>query len=114
MREWSEWAQSLTGLGFSDSTTLWRAVMGTHGGEFASRPPAGLRALEIHGALRRLVSAMDTLAEDDDARPHLACLQATYLLGPEQAMALCTKSRTKLYEGCRTAETLLLVEMKRH
>ena len=115
MRQWAEWFPIQAAAGYADSTTIWRAMLGNNGGgEFKSAPPAGLGKLELHGALRRLVDSMGVLDGDADARPHVFCLQATYLVGPEQAMGLTGKSRTKLYEACRTAEALLLVEMKRH
>ena len=114
MREWAEWAKCLVGVGYSDSTPIWRALMANQDGEFKSRPPAGLRELETHGALTRLINAMGVLAEDDDARPHLSCLQAVYLIGMDEAITFIGKSKGRIYESCRTAESLLRVEMKRH
>ena len=114
MREWSEWAKCLIGVGYSDSTSIWRALMANAAGEFKSRPPSGLQVLETHGALTRLINAMDVLDEDVDARPHLYCLRAVYLIGMEEAVTHIGKSKGKIYESCRTAESLLRVEMKRH
>lgn len=113
MREWAEWTTNLQGLGYSDSTTLWRAQFGQGGSGFASSVPAGLRLLETHGALRRLIDAMDALTEDDDTRVPVSCVQWLYLVGPEQCLAVWGKSKTKLYENIRTGEILIRREMKR-
>ena len=113
MREWAEWTQNLQGLGFSDSTTLWKAQFGKGGEEFKSSIPAGIRLLETHGALRRLIEAMDALTEDDDTRLPVACVQWLYLVGPEQCLQVWGKSKTKLYEHIRTGEILIKREMKR-
>ena len=59
MRDWAEWTQNLQGLGYSGSTTIWRAQFGSGGGEFESTVPLGIRLLETPGALRRLIDAMD-------------------------------------------------------
>lgn len=114
MRDWAEWVTSLAGVGYSDATTLWRAMMASSKGEFGSREPAGLDLLETHGALRRLVAAMADLSDDDDTREPVACVQALYLWGPEQAMQLTNKTRTKFYEAIRSGEMLIRREIKRH
>lgn len=113
MREWAEWTTNLQGLGYSDSTTLWRAQFGTGGGQFGSTVPPGITLLETHGALRRLIDAMDSLTEDDDTRLPVSCVQWLYLVGPEQCLAVWGKSKTKLYEHIRTGEILIRREMKR-
>ena len=113
MREWAEWTQNLQGLGYSDSTTLWRAQFGTGGGQFASCIPLGIRLLEAHGALQRLIDAMDSLTQDDDTRLPVSCVQWLYLYGPEKCLAAWGKSKTKLYEHIRTGEILIKREMKR-
>lgn len=113
MREWAEWTTNLQGLGYSDSTTLWRAQFGQGGSGFASSVPAGLRLLETHGALRRLIEAMDSLTEDNETRLPVWCVQSLYLSGPEKCLEAWGKSKTKLYEHIRTGEILIKREMKR-
>ncbi len=113
MREWVEYVHNLEGLGYSDSTTLWRAVMGSGEGSFQSSPPIGLRLLEVHGALKRLINAMDALTEDDDTRKPVSAVQWLYLLGPEKAMQSWGGSKTKFYEAIRTGEILIKREIKR-
>lgn len=113
MRLWAEWTHNLDGLGYSDSTTLWRAQFGTGGGQFGSAVPLGLRLLETGGELRRLIDAMDSLSEDDDTRLPVSCVQWLYLYGPEQCLQAWGKSKTKLYENIRTGEILIKREMKR-
>lgn len=114
MREWAEWVHNLEGLGYSDSTTLHRAVMGAGGGQFGSSVPLGIRLLETHGALRRLINAMDDLTQDDDTRLPVSCVQWLYLFGPKDAVNLSGKSRAKFYQLMQTGETLIRREIKRH
>jgi hypothetical protein len=113
MREWAEWVHNLEGLGYSDSTTIWRAAMGSSDGEFASAIPLGIRLLETHGALRRLINAMDALSQDDDTKTPVSCVQWLYLYGPEKALEAWGKSKTKFYEAIRTGEILIRREIKR-
>lgn len=114
MREWAEWITSLEGVGYSDSTTLWRAVMGRGHGEFGSAEPTGMRLLETHGALSRLVAAMAALTEDDDTRPAVLCVQALYLFGPDEAVQMFGRSRAKFYQMLQTGEILIRREIKQH
>lgn len=113
MREWAEWVTNLQGLGYSDSTTLWRAQFGSGGGEFSSSIPLGIRLLDTHGALARLIEAMDALTNDDDTRQPVSCVQWLYLFGPDEAMQMWGKSKTKFYESIRTGEILIKREIKR-
>ena len=113
MREWAEWVHNLEGLGYSDSTTLHRAVMGAGGGQFESSVPLGIRLLETHGALKRLIVAMDDLTDDDDTRLPVSCVQMLYLFGPDKCLEAWGKSKTKFYEHIRTGEILIRREMKR-
>lgn len=118
MREWVSWIHELEGLGYSDSTPVWRANFGPGGGSFESSPPKGVDKLKTRGALRRLVAAMDELSEDDDAQPYVACVQWAYLYGTERASRLYIekfkKSRAKFYSMLATGEILLKREAKRH
>lgn len=114
MREWAEYVHNLEGLGYSDSTTLWRAVMGSGEGNFQSSPPLGLRRLETDGALKRLINAMDALTEDDDTRPAVSCVQWLYLFGPDEAIKRLGKSRAKFYQMMQTGEVLIRREIKNH
>jgi len=104
---------NLDGLGYSDATTIWRAAMGSMSGEFESSPPAGLSLLETHGALRRLIVAMDALTEDEDTKRPVVAVQWLYLWGAERAMGQWGGSKTKFYEAIRTGELLIRREMKR-
>ena len=113
MREWAQWWESLAGLGHSDNTTLWRAQFGRGGTEFMSCVPAGLMRLETHGALTRLIEAMDSLLADADTRMPVRCVQCLYLLGPTQSIEAWGGSKTKFYEAIRTGEILIRREMKR-
>ena len=113
MREWAEYAHSKGALGFSDSTTVWRAQFGAGGGGFASAPPLGLRLLEVHGPLKRLIDAMGRLEKDDDTKEPVAWVQWLYLYGPTVCLQVWGKSKTKLYEHIRTGEILIKREMKR-
>ena len=113
LRAWAEWARDLPSVGYADSTTLYRAAHGVGGGSPGSREPAGLRLLEVHGPLRRLITAMDALTADEDTRPVIACVQALYLLGAEDAMTVCRVGRSALYERVKAGELLLLRELRR-
>lgn len=113
MREWAEYVHNLEGLGHSDSTTLWRAQFGHGGGQFQSAVPLGLRLLEVHGALKRLIDAMDELEQDEETKTPVSCVQWLYLYGPEKCLEAWGKSKTKLYENIRTGEILIKREMKR-
>lgn len=118
MREWAEWVNNLQGLGYSDSTTLWRAQFGSGGGEFSSAIPLGLRLLETHGALRRLIDAMEALTEDDDTLLPVSCVQWLYLFGPDEAVRIYNeatgKGRAKFYQLMQTGEALIRREVKRY
>ena len=118
MREWAEWVTNLQGLGYSDSTTLWRAQFGSGGGEFSSSIPLGIRLLEAHGALARLIEAMDALTNDEDTRQPVNCVQWLYLFGPDEAVRIYNeatgKGRAKFYQLMQTGEVLIRREVKRY
>ena len=118
MREWAEWVTNLQGLGYSDSTTLWRAQFGSGGGEFSSSIPLGIRLLDTHGALARLIEAMDALTNDEDTRQPVNCVQWLYLFGPDEAVRIygeaTGKGRAKFYQLMQTGEVLIRREVKRY
>jgi hypothetical protein len=114
MREWVEWEASIAGLGYSDSTTLWRAMMSGGGGGFGSSVPLGIRLLETHGALRRLIAAMKALEEDADARWPVLVTQRFYQLGPEKTREIVKVSRAALYNTVKIGEALIRREMTHH
>ena len=113
MREWAEWVTNLQGLGYSDSTALWRAQFGKGGESFASSIPAGMHLLEAHGALRRLIDALNELRDDADTTDAVECVQWAYLYGAERGVKLFGKSRAKYYQMLSTGETLIKRELKR-
>ncbi len=113
LREWAEWAETCMALGHSDSTPIWRANFGHGSGTFASAPPRRVELLEIRGALRRLVQAMDALTEDDDTRKPVSAVQLHYLYGPQNGLIMFGGSKTKYFEAIRTGEALIKREIKR-
>lgn len=113
MREWAEWAQRQVGVGYPDSTTLHRAIMGAGGSTPGSREPAGIRALDTHGALTRLIEVMASLTADEDTRRPVACVQGLYLLGAEEAARLAGCSRAQFYQLVKTGELLLVALLRR-
>jgi len=114
MREWVEWKASLQGLGYSDSTTIWRAMLSQGGGSFGSALPLGLRLLETHGALRRLVAAMKALEDDESARWPVLVTQRFYEDGPERTREVVKVSRAALYNTVKIGEALIKREMVHH
>ena len=113
MREWVEWASKLPGVGYSGSTTLWRAQHGAGGSEFGSAIPLGIDLLDARGALRDLVRAMDDLIADRETRSAVHCVQWLYLAGAEQALEQWGRSKTSFYAQVRTGELLIKREMRR-
>lgn len=118
MREWVSWIHELQGLGYSDSTPVWRAQFGNAEGQFLSAPPKGVEKLKTHGALRRLVAAMEDLSRDEETLPMVSCVQWAYLFGTENACRMYTegfnKSRATFYSMLKTGELLLKRESRRH
>lgn len=113
LREWAEWTEACRALGHSDSTPVWRASFGQGAGEFGSKPPLRVEMLEIYGALKRLVNAMDALTEDDDTRKPVSAVQLHYLYGPKNGLLMFGGSKTKYFEAIRTGEALIRREIKR-
>lgn len=112
LREWAQWYESLNAVGYADSTAVWRAAQGEGGGGFASSIPPGVDRLRLHGALRRLVEAMDALMADEDARLSVAIVQAFYLCGPVKVRDKLGWGTSKIYTVVTTGEALIRREMK--
>lgn len=113
LREWAEWFERAASAGYSDSTVLWRAVMGPGSGEFKSSPPVGLWLLEIHGELAQVNNAIIDLFADPDTKRPIEAIVLLYVFGPIQAMERWGGSKTKFYEAIRTGEILIKREIKR-
>jgi len=113
LREWAAWIESCRGLGFSDSTPVWRALFGHGDGNFGSSVPTRVDVLEVRGALKRLINAMDALTEDEDTRKPVSAVQLHYIFGPQEGLSLFGGSKTKYFEAIRTGEALLKREIKR-
>lgn len=113
LREWAEYAQELVALGYSDSTPVWRAHFGHGDGNFGSSPPRRVEMLEVRGALKRMVLAMDALEKDDDAKKPVSAVQLHYIFGPQKGLAMFGGSKTKYFEAIRTGEALIRREIKR-
>jgi hypothetical protein len=112
MQEWAQWYSTLGKAGYSDSTTLWRAVYSSGGSGFGSQVPHGVDGLRLHGALKRLVEAMDSLLEDDDARGPVAAVQGFYLAGLAAVKEVTGYSQAKVYNVLQIGEALIRREMK--
>ena len=112
MQEWAQWYATLGKAGYSDSTTLWRAVYSSGGAGFGSQIPHGVDGLRLHGALKRLVEAMDSLMDDDDARGPVAAVQGFSLAGADAGRAVTGHGRSKFYEVLAVGEALIRREMK--
>jgi len=112
LQEWAQWYATIGKAGYSDSTTLWRAVYSSGGSGFQSQVPLGVDSLRLHGALKRLVEAMDSLMQDDDARDSVAAVQGFYLAGADAVRAVTGHGRSKLYEVLAVGEALIRREMK--
>lgn len=114
LREWAEWWMRQESLGYPESTTLWLMQLGSGRQEFKSSIPTGVSMLEVRGALRRIVRAMDRLRADPDEEVWLPTLlvQCWYTSGPEAVRDVTGKSRASLYQMLKIGETLIRHEMK--
>ena len=114
MRDWAEHQILLAGAGYPQHSPLYAATWGAGGSGPGSRVPAGVERLEVRGVLRRLILAMDALAQDDACRDYVAIIQHHYLHGPAVTMAAFGLSSQRLSDRIRQAELLLRREMCHH
>lgn len=112
LREWAQWYESLTAVGYPDSTPIWRAAQGQGGGGFTASIPHGVTMLRMGGPLRRLVEAMDALMADEDARVPVATVQAFYRFGAVKVRDELGWGHSKIYTVVTTGEALIRREMK--
>ena len=82
LKEWAIWYENTSG--YSNSTTLWRAIMSPIQAGFSSTPPKGT---EAPPALRKLITAMGDLLTDHDCGEDVAYTRAFYVLGIKNVMA---------------------------
>ena len=111
---WADWIIGLEGLGYSDSTTIWRAQFGSGAAEFASSIPHGIRLLTLSGELARLVAAMNALADKEDTREPVEAIQWAYLYGVPKGIELSGKSQATYYRMMQRGETLIRAEIQNH
>ena len=82
MKEWALWWESENA--YSDSTTIWRAIMAPTQSGFGPALPKGV---EPPPDLRKLVLAMGDLLTDGSCGEDVAYTRAFYVLGIKNVMA---------------------------
>lgn len=115
LRDWAHWMEQAETAGYPDATILWRAMHAQMSGDFQSTVPAGVRILEITGALRRLDIAMKALLADPEETIHkpVKVVRDFYRYGHRGAGELHALNKTALYGTVTVGEALILREINR-
>lgn len=114
LRQWAEWYEALHASGYSDSSTLWRALFGLGAGQPQSMIPRGVDSGRLDGPVQRVADAIDALVADPDPKIHepVNYVRAFYLFGYAKVVAETGLSTAALYNMVRLGEGLIRVESR--
>lgn len=114
LRQWAEWYEALHAAGYSDSSTLWRALFGPGAGQPKSAPPYGVDHGRLDGPVQRVADAIDALRQDGDPKvtEPVTYVCAWYLVGPEKTAELSGLKRSQLYAKVAIGEALIRREAR--
>ena len=114
LKEWAEWFETTLSVGYSDSTTLYRALFGYMELSPQSSEPRGVKVLECDPRVKRADEAIRTITSGPSQknRGYVISALAVYLVGGTKAGELLGAGRNKLYADARAGEALIRQEMK--